>query len=118
MLPAVAWQFGQLGWFTIGAALSPMAAVLQIAPDIVILGGLLLWFYLSQGRIAAWCLVAYQGLSVLVNAWDFLHWPMQSDHAKALVTHIVWRVAAIVLLVLFIRRPAPVDVEAAAKTFE
>ena len=95
-----------------------MAAVLQIAPDIVILGGLLLWFYLSQGRIAAWCLVAYQGLSVLVNAWDFLHWPMQSDHAKALVTHIVWRVAAIVLLVLFIRRPAPVDVEAAAKTFE
>lgn len=117
VVPVVAWQFGQLGWFLFGAAVAP-GALTQVLPDVVILAGLLIWFYLGQSRASAWSLVVYQGLSALINAWLFLHVPIESDAAKALVTHISWRVAAIVLLMMFIRRPAPMDTEAAAKTFE
>ncbi len=117
VVPAVAWQFGQLGWFLFGAAVAPGGWV-QVLPDIVLLGGLLTWLYISQSRASAWSLVVYQGLSALINAWLFLHVPIESDTAKALVTHISWRVVAIVLLMIFIRRPAPIDPAAAAKTFE
>jgi hypothetical protein len=117
VVPAVAWQFGQLGWFLFGAALAP-GGLAQLLPDIVILAGLLIWFYISQSRASAWSLIVYQALSALINAWLFLHTPMESDTAKALVTHISWRVVAIVLLMLFIRRPAQIDPAVAAKTFE
>jgi len=118
VVPAVAWQFGQLGWFAVGAVLSPMSGLMTILPDIAILAGLLIWFYLGQSRIAAWCLIAYQGLSTLINAWAFVHQPIDSNAAKALVVHILWRVVAIGLLALFIRRPDQLDPAMAAKTFE
>jgi hypothetical protein len=115
VVPAVAWQVGQLGWFIIGVAFAP-AGLAQVGPDILILGGLLIWLYISQSKIAAWVLVAYQGLSILVNAWMFMHAPIESATAKALAVHIVWRVTAIVLLVLFARRQP--DAAETVKTFE
>jgi hypothetical protein len=115
VVPAVAWQTGQLGWFIIGVAFAP-AGLAQVGLDILILGGLLIWLYISLSAVAAWVLVAYQGLSILVNAWMFMHAPIESNTAKALAVHIVWRVTAIVLLVLFVRR-AP-DAAETAKTFE
>jgi hypothetical protein len=79
---------------------------MQIGPDILILGGLMIWFYLSLNRFAAWALIAYQGLSVAVNGWAFVHAPITSPTDRALAVHIVWRVVAIALTVQFIRRPA------------
>jgi hypothetical protein len=117
VVPVTAWQFGQLGSFMIVAVAAPNAWMTTL-PDVVVMGGLMIWFYISQARAAAWGLVVYQGVSVLVNAWAFLHEPIESDNAKALVVHIIWRVVAITLLIMFIRRPAPVDTEAATKTFE
>jgi hypothetical protein len=115
VVPAVAWQLGQFGWFVVGLAFVP-AGLMQVGPDVVILGGLLIWLYISLGRIAAWSLIAYQGLSSLLNIWLFLHAPIESSQAKALAVHIVWRVTAICLLVLFIRRqPAAAET---ARTFE
>ena len=115
VVPAVAWQLGQLGWFIIGVAFAP-SGLMQIGPDIVILGGLLVWLYISQHRYAAWALVAYHGLSSLWNIWMFMHAPIESAQARALAVHIVWRVTAISLLILFIRRePEPTET---AKTFE
>jgi hypothetical protein len=115
---AIGWQAGQLGWFILGVAFAP-AGLGRVGLDILILGGLLVWLYLSLGRIAAWTLVVYQALSLLVNIWMFLHAPIQSATAKALAVHIVWRVCAIALLVLFIRRKddAP-DPARTARTFE
>lgn len=115
VVPAVAWQLGQLGWFVIGLAFSP-SGLAQVGLDILLLGGLLIWLYLSLSAIATWALVAYQGLSILVNAWIFMHAPISSSIAKALAVHIVWRVTAIVLLVLFNRRHP--DAAQTAKTFE
>jgi hypothetical protein len=117
VVPLIAWQFGQLGGFIIAGVLAPSVWA-QTLPDVVILGALLLWFYLRRSRTSAWGLMIYQGLSVLVNAWVFLHAPIESDMAKALVVQIIWRVVAIVLLVMFIRRPAETDPATAAKTFE
>jgi hypothetical protein len=117
VVPAIAWQIGQLGWFIGGAALSH-AALMQIWPDILILAGLLIWFYIGMGRIAAWVLIAYQALSVLINAWMFTRAPLDSMQDKALAVHIVWRVVAIVLLALFIRRRPELDPAQTAKAFE
>jgi hypothetical protein len=116
-VPSLAWQFGQLGWFILGAALAP-TVLKQIWLDIAILAGLMIWFYLSVGRIAAWVLIAYQAASSLVNAWAFLHAPLDSSTDKALAVHIVWRVTAIVLLTLFLRRKVLPDLNTTARTFE
>jgi hypothetical protein len=115
VIAPVAWQLGQLAWFVIGVAFAPTGR-LQVGPDIAILGGLLIWLYVSQHRYAAWGLIVYQGLASLLNIWMFMHAPIESAQAKALAVHIVWRVTAVCLLVLFVRRePEPAET---AKAFE
>jgi hypothetical protein len=117
VLPAIAWQGGQLGWFLVGVAAMP-AAISQVWLDVLILGGLLIWFYVSQSKVAAWSLVAYQAISVLINAWMFTQSSVDSNADRALAVHIGWRVVGIVLLVRFVRRQVTPDPAVTAKTFE
>jgi len=76
----------------------------------------MIWLYLSSGRAAAIALVAYQGVSVALNIYSFTMVAFDSNAARALSVHVVWRIGAIVLLGLFIWRK-PRQAAIVAETF-
>jgi hypothetical protein len=105
MLLCLAWQAGQLGWFLVGTAIAPQL-VGQIWLDALIMGGGMVWLYLSSGRPAAIFLGVYQAASLAINVLAFAAVPIDSPSARSLSVHIVWRVVALFLLGLFVwKRP-------------
>jgi hypothetical protein len=97
MVPAIAVQGGQGLWMLFGFVV--LHVLNQNMIDIAILALGLSWLLLRPGVAPVILLVAYQILASAVNLTGFLAASVGSTAHKALLVHLVFRVAAVVLMV-------------------
>ncbi len=100
ILPA-AIQFGQLGWICLGL-LAP-GGFAQVWMDILVLGGLLLWFCVKPIFAPAIALLAYQTISLAVNIYTAT---VTTNSLQAISVHILFRLTAIGLIIYFLAQRA------------
>ena len=97
-LTAVAVIFGHLVWMLVGALILP-AQFMVIAIDMVIMAVGLLWLVLRPGLGPVILLGIFEVVCLVVNANTILAMEFGSAGHKALVAHIVLRLAALAALV-------------------
>jgi hypothetical protein len=97
MLPAIAVQGGQGLWMLFGFIM--LHVMNQNALDVVILAAGLSWLLVRPGVAPVILLVTYQILAFAVNLTNFLAASVGSTAHKALLVHLVFRVAAVLLMV-------------------
>jgi hypothetical protein len=104
---------GQLLWFLAGAILAP-GLWLAVAPDLVIGGLLIAWFLARPSAAPAALLMAFEVIGLGMNGWTLTEVGFSNPAGKALIFHIVLRVAIIGGGVLYLlkRNDIPVVTEA------
>jgi hypothetical protein len=96
MVPAIAVLGGQLAWYCLGALY--LGNWLVVIPDIAILSAGIYWLIARPGVGPIILLIGYQALGLIANLMMLASSDIESDAPKALVTHVLLRLLAIVLL--------------------
>jgi hypothetical protein len=102
MVPAFAVQAGQLLWFIVGAVTTGQYQA--VLPDLIILAIGVVWLLARPGLGAVLLLGIYQGISFAINAAMFASASVGSVEHKALLVHLIFRAAAVVLMVAGLRK--------------
>jgi hypothetical protein len=102
MVPGFAVQVGQLLWFIIGAVATGQYR--SVLLDLIILAIGLVWLLARPGLGPVLLLGIYQGISFVINAAVFASTPIGSVEHKALLVHLIFRAAAVVLMIAGLRR--------------
>jgi len=102
MVPAFAFQAGQTLWMLFGAFYTGQYQT--VLADLIILAIGLTWLLARPGLGPVVLLGIYQGVSIAVNAAAFASAPAGSVEHKALLVHLVFRAAAIVLMFVGLRQ--------------
>jgi hypothetical protein len=103
MVPGFAVQAGQWLWFLVGAVATGQYQ--SVLLDLIILAIGLVWLLARPGLGPVLLLGIYQVISVVINAATFASAAVGSVEHKALLIHLIFRVAAVVLMVAGLRRP-------------
>jgi hypothetical protein len=98
MVPAIAIQGGQGLWMLFGFVM--LHLVNLNALDLVILAAGLTWLLVRPGVGPVIFLTAYQSIAFVVNLLTFLTATVGSTTHKALLVHLVFRVAAVLSMVV------------------
>jgi hypothetical protein len=106
---------GQLLWFLAGATIVP-GSWLAIAPDLVIGAVLLGWFVVRPSVVPAALLIAFEVAGLGMNGWVLKDLGVSNPAGKALILHIILRLAIIGSGIWYILRRN--DVPVAAEAFE
>jgi len=97
-LQLIAVQVGHLGWLALGA-LAP-EGLAKVALDLVLVGGLLVWFGTTRGRVAVIALSIFQAIALLGNATALA--AATADQIAPLTVHILLRLIALALTGIFL----------------
>lgn len=89
-------QMGHFSWLFVGFLFIGENQALEILPDIIIMFGAIVWLYLKPGFWPFAVLMGYQVISTLLNAYVFLNVEFGTLPHKAILIHIIFRLAAIV----------------------
>ena len=108
-------QVGHVAWFLL--ALFIPGGLAQVGLDIVVLGGLLIWFGFTLSRKAAYVMLAVQSLSVLANLATVSS-ALEAGTLPLLCVHILLRVAAIYLVASFLIHTRRTKATTQAEVFE
>jgi hypothetical protein len=97
-LQLIAVQVGHLGWLAVGV-LAP-GGLGKVALDLVVVGGLLVWFGTTRGRVAVIALSIFQAIALLGNATALAS--ATADQIAPLTVHILLRLVALALIGAFL----------------
>jgi hypothetical protein len=98
MVPAIAVQLGHGLWMLFGFIM--LRVLNQNALDLVILAAGLTWLLVRPGLGPVILLSTYQCIAFVVNLLSFLAAGVGSTTHKALLVHLVFRLAAVLLMVV------------------
>jgi hypothetical protein len=93
---SIALQAGHVSWMILGAAIGSLWA--EVAIDVVVMGVGLLWLYLRPGLAPVVVLCAWHAIGLFVNVSTLFGVGFGADVHKSLLSHILFRVGAIVLM--------------------
>jgi hypothetical protein len=113
----IALLIGQIGWFCAAVAVAPAQAS-QVWLDILILLLFASWLFLKPGKWAAIGLMSFEFLAGLVNLASLLDTTVHSGTFKALIIHVLVRLAVIAACVAFLRDPSRKAVAIEPATFD
>lgn len=100
---AAAVQAGHLGWYAVGAFLAtPVPAALLL--EMAFLAAAIAWLMKRPGLAAFALIGGLQGLSAAANAYAFAGAAFGTPDHRALLVHLILRLAAVGLLAMAARR--------------
>jgi hypothetical protein len=102
MVPAIAVQGGQGLWMLLGFIMLHLVDLNAL--DLVILPAGLTWLLVRPGIGPVIFLTAYQSMAFVLNLLKFLTASVGSTTHKALLVHLVFRVAAVLLMVVGLKQ--------------
>jgi hypothetical protein len=94
VLPAVAIQGGHILWMALGAAITRQFGPVSV--DIIVIGVLLCWIWARPSALPLWALVVLQTVALFVNGAAFIAAAFGTAASKALLVHVILRIAGIV----------------------
>jgi hypothetical protein len=109
IVPAVSIQGAHVLWMALGAAMTRQLG--PVAIDVVVMGGLLCWVWARPSALPLWTLAVVQAAALAVNGAALFAADLGSLASKALLVHVLLRVAGIAanLKALPPRKPAAED---------
>jgi hypothetical protein len=102
-IEAVGVQTGHLTWFFAGLLVAGMSMFGQVAFDAFFMIAGMIWLMRMPGPWPVRALLAWQGLSVLVNLFLLLNTHFWTQENRSLVAHLAIRAASIYYLVIGLR---------------
>jgi hypothetical protein len=106
---------GQWLWFVVGAAIAP-DMWLGVAPDLIVGAALTAWFIARPSVLPAALLMAFELVGLGMNGWMMTQVALSSPDGKALILHMILRLAIIGSGIWYLRRRR--DVRGVAEAFE
>jgi hypothetical protein len=95
---AIATTGAHIAWFVIGSTIAGIWSATLL--DIILLSAAIIWLWLRPGIAAVLFLGALQVVSLLLNGLSLSSAPIGSVASRALVAHCVFRLIALVCLVV------------------
>jgi hypothetical protein len=102
LIQAISVQGGHAAWMLLGLLLTGAGFAFQI--EILAYGAAVVVFALHPRRWTTIILLAYQAITILINILNLTEVPVGDEISRALAAHVSFRAAAIVLLIMLLRR--------------